>query len=175
MAKMSNREKGAVIVGGVSLLAFILYLAVITPIQNKIADARERIQKNQKNLDTEVVRLADEFQNLQQQVNSIESRMRGTKDDSLAKTIDELTRQQGIAEKVDKIEQKGNPANDYYKEELLDLNLKNITPGELVKLLVSLESQRNLIVIKRLHAKTDKLNRDQLREVKLSISSLIKL
>jgi len=175
MSKISNREKVLLTIGAVALVAFVLYLGVVSPLENKIESSRQKITRNVKHIEDDLIALGQEFNGLKDQVDNVERRMRKSKDDSLGKTIDDLTKELNIAEKVNKMEQKGSPSNDYYKEELLEINFKYITPGEMVKFLVALEQHKNLIIVKRLHTKTDKSDRDKLRDVKMTISSFVKL
>jgi hypothetical protein len=151
-----------------SLLATIVFFALVSPVISAQASAHERVEAAEKDLQM-MVRLRREYEEINARLASIEQRIRSNQDRRNTLTLLESLAS-AAAVKINSMEERSSPDHESYRETRVEVSLKNVTLTQVVSLLHSIESSPRQFSVKGLRIKTRADKNDTL-EVGFTVSS----
>lgn len=153
IAQLSRRERVAVAVGVVAVLATILFLGVIAPYRNALAQLDGKITSRQRQI-REVEALRKEFLVLQQRQSAAEARLDKGGAFSLFPFVEGLVGQ--IAAKENLISMRPQPPapREALLEESVEVRLEKIRLDQVIRLLYAVDAADALLHVKNLRLKT---------------------
>jgi type II secretory pathway component PulM len=165
---LAPRERMLLSVLAASLLATIVFFALVSPVISAQASAHERVEAAEKDLQM-MVRLRREYEEINARLASIEQRIRSNQDRRNTLTLLESLAS-AAAVKIDSMEERSSPDHESYRETRVEVSLKNVTLTQVVSLLHSIESSPRQFSVKGLRIKTRADKNDTL-EVGFTVSS----
>lgn len=153
MANLSQRDRVALIVGGVFVFGTLLYIGLIAPYQEAIARLDQQITGRQRQL-REVQSLQQEYRQLQRQVSAQEGRMARRPDFSLFAFVEEISLREGAKEKLVYVRPKEGVSQEGWQQEGVEIRLEKIALNQLVQLLYQVVSADYPVQIKNLRIRT---------------------
>ena len=153
IAQLSRREQVAVAVGVVAVLAAVLYLGIIAPYRNALAQLDVKITSRQRQI-REVGSLRREFLVLQQRQSAAEARLDKGGAFSLFPFVEGLVGQ--IAAKENLISMRPQPPapREALLEESVEVRLEKIRLDQVIRLLYAVDAADALLHVKNLRLKT---------------------
>ena len=152
-----------VLVGGI-----LVFFALINPILSASANARERVEAAEDDLEI-MVRLRREYEAINARLVGVEQRIKDNRDKQNTLTLLESLAA-GAAVKIDSMEERKSPDHELYRETRVEVSLKNVTLTQVVSLLHSIESSPRQFSVKGLRIKT-RADKDDTLEVAFTVSS----
>jgi hypothetical protein len=160
--RLTPREKLLIVASAVVAAVWILFAFTMKPVIARMETLKRTIPGKQSELaklrarSAEYVLLRDSLANLQTKVASQD------KGFELLPFLELLFGQCGLAEKVSKMKPYVLPLGSNYREIIVEINLDNVTLGQLVNFLCKVESSNVLVKAQSLHIKKNPTNPDQL-------------
>lgn len=158
---LSQREQRVVLGAGALFVLMLLYLGVDSvldsyqKLEDKIVAKRGEVEK--------IARLRTQYIEAHRQLEEIKTKLdqmeRGF---SVLSFIEDLANKENIREKIGSVKPKKIPLNDTYDENIVELNIDNVSLRELVDFIYQVENSGQLLKVKRLRIKTRYDNRDLL-------------
>lgn len=158
---LSQREQRVLLGAGVLFVLMLLYLGVDSvldgyqKLEDKIVTKRGEVEK--------LSRLRTQYMEAHRQLEDIKAKLdqmeRGF---SVLSFIEDLANKENIREKIGSVKPKKIPLNDTYDENIVELNIDNVSLQELVDFIYQVENSGQLLKVKRLRIKTRYDNRDLL-------------
>ncbi|MFA5515564.1 MAG: type II secretion system protein GspM [Desulfuromonadales bacterium] len=153
LPQLNPRERLAIIVGGLFVLAAILYLGVISPYQSTLSRLDARIASRQKQV-REIQALRQDYLLLQRQLNEAENRLDKATGFSLFSFVEaSATREAGRENLVYMRPQTGS-SQEGFREESVEIKLEKLRLDQLVRFLYSFESAEAALQVKNLRIRT---------------------
>ncbi len=162
------RERMLLSVLGVSLVATLLFFAVVRPIAAAQSASSARVDAAERDVQL-MVRLRREYDEIEARLSSVEQRIRNNQDRRNTLTLLESLAS-AAAVKIDSMEERSSPDNDLYRETRVEVALKNVTLTQIVNLLHNIESSPRQFSVKGLRIKT-RADKNDLLEVGFTVSS----
>jgi general secretion pathway protein M len=158
---LSQREQRVLIGAGVLFAFLLLYLVVGSVLQgyekldDKIATKRGEVQK--------IARLREQYMQTHKELEDIKAKLdQMEKGFSVLSFIEDLANKENIRNKIGSVKPKKNPLNDTYDENIVELQMDNVSLSELVDFIYKIENSGQLLKVKRLRVKTRYDDRDLL-------------
>ena len=158
---LSQREQRVLLGAGILFVLMLLYLGVDSildryqKLEDKIVTKRGEVEK--------LSRLRTQYMEAHRQLEDIKAKLdqmeRGF---SVLSFIEDLANKENIREKIGSVKPKKIPLNDTYDENIVELNIDNVSLQELVDFIYQVENSGQLLKVKRLRIKTRYDNRDLL-------------
>ena len=158
---LSQREQRVLIGAGVLFAVLLVYLVVDSVLQgyekldDKIATKRGEVEK--------ISRLREQYMQAHKQLEDIKAKLdQMEKGFSVLSFIEDLANKENIRNKIGSMKPKKNPLNDTYDENIVELQMDNVSLSELVDFIYKVENSGHLLKVKRLRVKTRYDDRDLL-------------
>lgn len=153
IAQLSRREQLAVAVGAVAVLAAVLYLGIIAPYRNALAQLDVKITSRQRQI-REVESLRREFLVLQQRQSVAEERLEKGGAFSLFPFVEGLVGR--IAAKENLLSMRPQPPvpRESLREESVEIRLEKVRLDQVIRLLYAVDTADALLQVKNLRLKT---------------------
>ena len=159
--QLSQREQ-RVLIGAAALFAFLfLYLGVDALLQgydkldDRITSKRAEVEK--------ISRLGAQYMEAHAQLVEIKAKLdQMDKGFSVLSFIEDLAKRQNIRENIGSVKPKRLPLNDSYDENIVELQVDNISLPKLVDFIYQIENSGHLLKVKRLRVRTRHDDRDLL-------------
>lgn len=168
-AQLSQRERIAVAVAAVAVLAALLYAGIVAPYRRAVRNLDTRISTRQRQLG-EMAALQQRYQQLQRRVGEAERRLAKTADFSLFAYVEGLAGQMISKENLVSMRPQPPTVREDLREEAVEVRLEKVRLDQLVRLLHAIDENEALLTVKSLKIKTRFDNRSQLDAV-LTIAS----
>lgn len=165
---LSGREKVLVSAVAALLAAGLLMVAIVNPILDATAGARERVVMAEQDLQT-MTRLRREYESIEGRLRGVEARIRQNQDRQNTLTLLESLASSS-AVKIDSMEERKSPDHALYRVTSVDVELKNVTLTQVVTFLHGIESSARQFSVKGLRVKTRPDEKDLL-DVSFAVSS----
>jgi general secretion pathway protein M len=158
---LSQRDQRVLIAAGAFLVLIILYLAVDSVLQGydrleaQIASKTGEVEK--------LTLLREQYMEAHKQLADIKAKLdQMEKGFSLLSFIEDLANKENIRENIGSVKPKKIPLNDSYDENIVELNMDNVSLSKLVDFIYKVENSGHLLKVKRLRIKTRYDNPDLL-------------
>jgi general secretion pathway protein M len=151
--QLNRREKVAVAVGVVAVLAAVLFLGIIAPYRNALTQLDGQITSRQRQI-REVESMRREFLMLQQQQSTAEARLDKGGAFSLFPFVEGLVGQ--IAAKENLVSMRPQPPvpRETLREESVEVRLEKIRLDQVIRLLYAVDTADALLQVKNLRLRT---------------------
>jgi type II secretory pathway component PulM len=150
---LTPREQKVLLLAGCALVAILVYLAVDSALQ-RYRDLDRDIALQTEEL-TKVSRLREQYVQTHAQLETIQAKLAGQKNTfSLLSFIEDLAKKENIREKIGSVKPKTLPLNDQYDENMLELQVDDITLVQLVDFIYQIEHSGPVLKVKRLRIKS---------------------
>jgi len=148
--KLSQREKLALTVGGIVILAFILLQFMVLPLLDKRDRLQQRIVLNGKQFDR-MMSLQKRYQELHSQSISISKHLQNRSPDfSLFSFLEQMASRADVKKQIIYMKPSKTLTEGNYSEIMVEMKLQTITLQQLIDFLEYIESPDNVVAIKRI-------------------------
>lgn len=153
--KLSRRERIVTMTGGVGLVFLLVYFLGVDPMLEGIRMADRLILKKEKDIG-EMVKLKREYDGLKERFERIETRLNRQKGDfSLLSFIEGTAQSIDIRNKISSMRpQPISRQEDFFKEDSVELRIKNISLPKIVEFLKTMGDSPNYLRVKLIQFKT---------------------
>jgi len=153
--KLSRRERIFTMTGGMGLILLLVYFLGVDPMLERIKMTDRLIVKKEKDIE-EMVKLKREYDGLKLRFGKIETRLNRQKGDfSLLSYIEGTAQSIDIRNKISSMRpQPINSQEDFFKEDSVELRIKNIRLQEIVEFLKTMGDSPNYLRVKLIQFKT---------------------
>lgn len=153
--KLSRRERIVTMTGGVGLVFLLVYFLGVDPMLEGIRMADRLILKKEKDIG-EMVKLKREYDGLKERFERIETRLNRQKGDfSLLSFIEGTAQSIDIRNKISSMRpQPISRKEDFFKEDSVELRIKNISLPKIVEFLRTMGDSPNYLRVKLIQFKT---------------------
>jgi general secretion pathway protein M len=170
IAQLTPRDRLALIIGAVVVLAALVYVGIVSPYENAMGRLDAQINARQRQLE-QVRSLHQEYQRLKGLVAAGNARLDRNKNFSLFSFVENLVTQVATKENLLYMRPQPPDVQDNYKEESVEIKLEKIHLNQLIQMLYRIESADALLQVKHLRVKT-RFDDRSLLDVVLTISAL---
>lgn len=154
LASRSPRERWLLVAASCVLGLFVLYLAVISPLETRAKATESRTAE----LQTQVARalaIAAEMRGLQGELADVESRIQPGAKTNLIAALSTLAADAKISQdQLESIEPKQPSANAQYPETRAEVRLKGTSLGQVVDFLYRIETSKSHLIVRSLKMRT---------------------
>jgi type II secretory pathway component PulM len=150
---LSGRERILVWVTIGLAAAIVVYFSVVQTTIGLRDNAERRLNAAEQQLDV-MSRLHREFADVNERLTSVEQRIKDGSRGNLRTTLESLA--QASLVKVESMEPQATPSNDRYREEKVEVGLKEVTLAQAVSYLHQIESSQQVLSVKSLRMRTRK-------------------
>ena len=158
---LSQREQRVLVGAAAALVLLIVYLSVDSML-NKYDQLADRITSTRGEIE-KISRLGEQYMEAHKEVADMKAKLdQMEKGFSLLSFIEDLSNKENIRENIGSVKPKKLPLNDSYDENIVELNMDNVTLPELVDFIFKIENSGHLLKVKRLRIKTRYDNHDLL-------------
>jgi len=164
---LSARERILVLAAGALLTIGVLYAGVVMPAVAASDRAEQRRYSAEQQLSA-MTRLRAEFDDVHHRLTAVEDRIRTGPKGNLRTTLESLARQALV--KVESMEPQASPANETYRENKVEVELKGVTLSQSVNYLHQIESAQQVLSVKSLRIRT-RADNPELLDVTFTVSS----
>ncbi len=153
ISQLSQRDRLALAVGGVVVLAALIWAGVISPYQGALERLDARIASRQTQM-KDVEALRQEFLQLQRQLSEADRRLAASSSFSLFSFVEGLAIR--VASKENLIQMRPQPpvTQEDIREESVEIRLEKVRLEQLVRLLHELQKAEAVLQVKSLRLKT---------------------
>jgi general secretion pathway protein M len=169
LTNLSQRERWALLAGGVVVLITLLYLGVIAPYRSSLEMLDSRINARQRQV-KEVQAMRQEFLELQQRLQESEARLSKAQGFTLFSFMEGVAAQAASKEHLVYMRPQTPAVQGEVREESVEIKLEKIKLDQMVRLLHAIESAEAYLQVKNLRIRTRFDNR-ALLDVVLTVSS----
>ena len=158
---LSQREQRVLIAAAAALVLLLVYLSVDS-ILGKYDKLADRITSTRGEIE-KISHLREQYMEAHKQLADIKAKLdQMEKGFSLLSFIEDLSNKENIRENIGSVKPKKLPLNDSYDENIVELNMDNVTLSELVDFIFKIENSGHLLKVKRIRIKTRYDDRDLL-------------
>ncbi|MBW2059105.1 MAG: type II secretion system protein M [Deltaproteobacteria bacterium] len=150
MIRVNPRERRTILAGGVSIVALLAYLLVVSPYMSAMERLDRRIARKTEEL-AEVLALQAEYLSLKEKAEALEKMVRSAPGFSLLSFLENLAVKKGIKKQIAYMKPLVMPGNEKYQESSVEMKLEGLTLKELVEYLYQVEQSSQPIRIRRLN------------------------
>jgi general secretion pathway protein M len=169
ISNLSQRERIALVIGGVAVLATLVWVAVISPYQQSLDRLDTKIAARERQV-RKVQELRNEYLVLQRQLNDADSQLTAGKDFSLFSFVENLITQ--VASKENLVYMRPQPVSvqNGLRENSVEIKVEKIRLDQLVRMLYAIDSAKAYLKVKNARIKT-RFDDRSLIDAVLTISS----
>jgi general secretion pathway protein M len=164
---LSPRERILVASAALLLLVGLVYAGVLMPAMAAANRAEQRLFSAQQQLSA-MTRLRTQFDDVHLRLAAVEDRIRTGPKGNLRTTLENLAQQALV--KIESMEPQASPANELYRENKVDVELKGVTLSQTVNYLHQIESAQQVLSVKSLRIRT-RADNPELLDVTFTVSS----
>jgi type II secretory pathway component PulM len=164
---LSARERMLVASAGFLTGLTLIYFALVVPVIGVGNRAAMRLDAAQTQYQV-VKRLRIEYDDVQQRLRGIESRIKRGSRGSLRTKLETLAQTSNVT--IESMEPQMAPSNDRYRETKVEVGLKGVTLPQAVTYLNGIETSGELLTVKRLRVRT-RADKPELLDVVFTVSS----
>jgi type II secretory pathway component PulM len=165
---LSPREQTLVSAAAGMLAVSLLAFAVVMPIVNVADRAHSRVDSaNQQIL--AMTRLTREYSEIASRLDGVEQRIKNQQGQRNIRTLLEMLAKKSTV-KIDSMEERQAGKNDQYVESKVEVSLKNVSLGQVIKYLHNIESAHRQLSVKSLRIR-GRQDKSQLLDVTFAVSS----
>jgi type II secretory pathway component PulM len=150
---LSGRERVLVWVAIGLTAAIVIYFTVVQTTIGLRDNAKRRLDAAEQQLRV-MSSLHREFADVNERLTSVEQRIKDGSRGNLRTTLESLA--QASLVKVESMEPQATPSNDRYREEKVEVGLKEVTLAQAVSYLHQIESSQQVLSVKSLRMRTRK-------------------
>jgi type II secretory pathway component PulM len=162
------REQTLVSVAAGMFAASLVVFAVVMPILNLADRTHSRVDNaNQQIL--AMTRLTREYAEIASRLDGVEQRIEGQSGERNIRTLLEILAMSS-AVKIDSMEERQAGKNNQYAESKVEVSLKNVSLGQVIKYLHNIESAHRQLSVKSLRIR-GRQDKSQLLDVSFAVSS----
>lgn len=169
LSQLSRRDRMALIVGGIVVLATVVAFGLILPYQEALARLDSRIATRQKQV-REVQALQQEYRILKRQLAQAQSRLDQSRGFSLFSFIESQTTQVATKENLVYMRPQQTAVREDRKEESVEIKLEKLRLDQLVRFLYGIESADAYLQVKNLRVRS-RFDDRSLLDATMTISS----
>jgi type II secretory pathway component PulM len=169
MNRLTPRERLYVYVGGAFLAVVVGWFGIVRPYTHAIDRAQARIESGRVDLDR-MVELYRTFSEIQARIADKERRIREGGEGTVLTALEGLAAQANVSDKIESMEERKKPANDFYKENAVEVSVRKVTLGELVDFLHQVESAPTLLLVRKLTV-SSRFDQKGLLDARVEVSS----
>jgi type II secretory pathway component PulM len=164
---LSGRERVLVVVAIIMTAALVTYFSIVQTALGLRDDADRRLEAAEQQLRV-MSSLHREFADVDERLTSVETRIKSGSRGNLRTTLESLA--QASMVKVESMEPQATPSNDRYREDKVEVALKEVTLAQAVSYLHQIESSQQVLSVKSLRMRTRKDNPEYL-DVTFTVST----
>jgi general secretion pathway protein M len=164
---LSARERTLVAGAGLLLVVGVIYAGLVMPAMAASDRAEQRLFSAEQQL-AAMTRLRAEFDDVHHRLTAVEDRIRTGPKGNLRTTLESLAKQALV--KVESMEPQASPANELYRENKVEVELKGVTLSQTVNYLHQIESAHQVLSVKSLRLRT-RADNPALLDVTFTVSS----
>jgi type II secretory pathway component PulM len=150
---LSVRERALVLIALGMTAAIIIYFSVVQTAIGLRDNADRRLEAAEQQLRA-MSNLHREFADVNERLTSVELRIKSGSRGSLRTTLESLAQASQV--KVESMEPQATPSNDRYREDKIEVGLKEVTLAQAVSYLHQIESSQQVLSVKSLRMRTRK-------------------
>jgi type II secretory pathway component PulM len=150
---LSSRERVLVLVAIGMTAALIVYFSIVQTTLGLRDDSERRLDAAEQQLRV-MSGLHREFSDVNERLTSVEQRIQNGSSSNLRTTLESLAQASSV--KVESMEPQATPSNDRYREEKVEVGLKEVTLSQAVHYLHQIESSQQVLSVKSLRMRTRK-------------------
>ena len=161
---LSDRERKVILFGGAGLAVFVLLYLLVPALLpgGEAGPAGSSVGKQQGDLNT-IMKLYKDFANIRAEYKRIETAINAQREFSILTELENLANQAEIKNNIESMESKPKPANEFFREQAVDVRLIKVTLKQLLTFLYSIDFSPKVLRVKKLHVdlrfdNTDLLN-----------------
>jgi type II secretory pathway component PulM len=166
-SNLAPRERLLVSTAGLLTALAALYFIVVVPVL-AIGDRAGTRLEAAENSYAMMKRLRADYDEVQQRLTGVETRIQRGARGNLRTTLENLARKSLVT--VESMEPQPAPSNDRYRETKVEVGLKGVTLPQTVSYLHQIESERQLLTVKSLRIRT-RTDKPELLDVTFTVSS----
>ncbi len=153
LPQISPRERLALIVCGLVVLATVIFLGVVLPYRNAMTRLDGKIASRQKQVQ-QIQELRQEYLLLQQQLSKAEGRLDKARNFSLFSFVEATAARVASKENLVYMRPQTGSAQEGFREESVEIKLEKLHLDQLVRFLYSFESADAALQVKSLRIRT---------------------
>ena len=159
--RLSSRDTYALLLGGVVVLITLVWLGIIDPYQQAMANLQSKVTSRERQLQ-DVQKLRQDYLDLKQELSEAQGRLSKAENFSLFSFVEAQVARYATKENLVYMRPQPTSTKDGWKEDTVEIKLEKITLDQLVRFLYSLETSDAVIQTKNLRVKTRFDNRSLL-------------
>jgi type II secretory pathway component PulM len=164
---LSQRERMLVSSAGILVGVALIYFAFVVPVLAVADRAADRLEAAETAYEV-MTRLRADYDDVQQRLRGIESRIQRGSRGNLRTTLENLAQKSMVV--VESMEPQTAPSNDRYRETKVEVGLKGVTLPQTVAYLHQIETADQLLTVKSLRIRT-RSDKPELLDVTFTVSS----
>lgn len=171
--RLGKREKLFVSAGAAFIVCFLVFQVIISPyLEARQTLVRSLLRKEQEVLDMAI--LQQEYLQLKSRQSGVVEQLKLRKPEfSLFSYLEKQASAVKVKDRVTYMKPSNTELDDGYLESVVEMKMEEVTLAQLVDFLLQVESQENVVVIKRIAIQTNKRTKDLL-DVVISIFTIEK-
>ena len=169
MIQLTSRERVYVAAGGAFLGVVLGWLAIVRPYLHAVDNARQRIETGRADLQ-KMVEMYKTYGQLQARIADKERKVQQGGAGTILTALEGVAGQAGVASKIESMEERKKPDNDFFRENSVEVSLRKVTLKELVDYLYQSESAPRLLLVRKLSVST-RFDQKGLLDARVEVSS----
>lgn len=171
-SNLQRREQLLIGVAALLLLSIILFQFMVQPLLESQKRLRRAVSRKQQEL-VKIETMRQEYMVLKTKAGGVQARLsRRARGFSLFSFIDEQATETKVKGQVKSMKPSTNDVDDVLQESVVEIKLSQITLRQLVSFLTAIESEENVIVVKRLSVQKNSKEKDYL-DVVLQVMTFV--
>ncbi|MFO7577347.1 MAG: type II secretion system protein GspM [Pelovirga sp.] len=150
IGRLDTRERTAVLVGALFLVALFVWLVLLSPYFTTMQDLDRRIEGQRRNFD-QVEAMSQQISRLRQQLAAVESQRSSGR--PLFSQVENLTKQTGVRDQLLSMRPQPESVQGGFRQQLVEVRLERISLSQLVRLLHAAEYQSHGIQVRSLRVR----------------------
>jgi general secretion pathway protein M len=150
IGRLETRERTAVLVGALFLVALFVWLVLLSPYFTAMQDLDRRIEGLRRNFD-QVEAMSQQISQLRQQLAAVESQRSSGR--PLFSQVENLTKQTGVRDQLLSMRPQPESVQGGFRQQLVEVRLERISLSQLVRLLHAAEYQSLGIQVRSLRVR----------------------
>lgn len=159
--RLSSRDAYALVLGGVVVLITVVWLGIIDPYQQAMANLQSKVTSRERQLQ-DVQKLRQDYLDLKQELSEAQGRLSKAENFSLFSFVEAQVARYATKENLVYMRPQPTSTKDGWREDTVEIKLEKITLEQLVRFLYALETSDAVIQTKNLRVKTRFDNRSLL-------------
>jgi len=168
---LTDRDRKIILIAGAALALILLVFFVFLPAVGKKTHGMGEIEKKEQELQ-QMVRMYKDFLNVKTDFDKMERQINEQGNFALLSRIEDVAKRTNV--KIDSMESKPQPKNDFYKQDVVDVHFRKVILPDMISFVYEIENDQKILRIKKMHVETNYSNPD-LMDVRMEISTFARL